>query len=219
MSEAVRALLLDAGGTLLHPAEPVAETYARVARRHGVQAPVARVRDGFRRAFAAPWPGLRYVGDGRPFWRFVVAEATGSADPALFEALYAHYAQPDAWRVDPAGRAGLGAVRRRGGRTAVVSNWDTRLGPLLAELGLVDLLDAVVISAEVGAEKPDPAPVRAALSALSVAPGEALMIGDGPADRSAAEAAGVRAWILGHEIADLEEARRRLDPGRPDVPA
>jgi FMN phosphatase YigB (HAD superfamily) len=41
-------------------------------------------------------------------------------------------------------------------RIGFVSNWDLRLRNLLAELGLLDLADAVVISAELVSEKPDP---------------------------------------------------------------
>jgi hypothetical protein len=44
------ALLLDAAGTLLSPAEPVAQTYARIAREHGVEVTSAYVGERGRRA-------------------------------------------------------------------------------------------------------------------------------------------------------------------------
>jgi hypothetical protein len=36
------------------------------------------------------------VGDGRPFWRFIVQEATQCSDEAMFEEVYQYYARPGA---------------------------------------------------------------------------------------------------------------------------
>ena len=52
----IRAVLLDAAGTLLRPREPVGETYARIARAHGVDLPAWRLDDAFRRALRAAPP-------------------------------------------------------------------------------------------------------------------------------------------------------------------
>ena len=63
-------------------------------------------------------------------------------------------------------------------KLAVVSNFDTRLRPILEELGLVDLFDCVVISAEVGAEKPNPVIFEKACSILGVTAAQSLVLGD-----------------------------------------
>jgi len=63
-------------------------------------------------------------------------------------------------------------------KLAVVSNFDTRLRPILEELHLVDLFDCVVISAEVGAEKPNPVIFEKACSMLGVTAAQALVLGD-----------------------------------------
>ena len=47
----IDAILLDAAGTLIAPAEPVAETYARFARQHGVEIEIAKLKDAFRAVF------------------------------------------------------------------------------------------------------------------------------------------------------------------------
>ena len=54
----VRGLLLDAAGTLIHPHEPVGETYARVARAHGALISPWRIEEAFRRVFATEAPML-----------------------------------------------------------------------------------------------------------------------------------------------------------------
>ena len=35
----IRAIVFDVGGTLIYPADPVGETYARLARAHGARLP------------------------------------------------------------------------------------------------------------------------------------------------------------------------------------
>ena len=65
----------------------------------------------------------------------------------------------------PGMRDGVARVRAAGVKTCVISNFDDRLRPLLARLELDSLFDAVVVSAEVGAEKPSPRIFEAACKA------------------------------------------------------
>ena len=65
-----------------------------------------------------------------------------------------------------------------GVKLAVVSNFDTRLRSILEDLGLVDLFDCVVISAEVRAEKPNPVIFEKACSMLGVTAAQSLVLGD-----------------------------------------
>jgi putative hydrolase of the HAD superfamily len=98
----------------------------------------------------------------------------------------------------PDARATLDALRRRGARLVVVSNWDVSLHDVLARTGLADHVDAVVTSAEAGAAKPDPVLFTAALLAAgNVRPGDALHVGDSlEADVAGARAAGIEAVLL-----------------------
>ncbi|MEC7948280.1 MAG: HAD-IA family hydrolase [Myxococcota bacterium] len=207
----IRALSLDAGGALLHPRESVAATYSRVARAHGGQRTVPEVDKAFREAMSRNSPGQRYVGDGRPYWRDVVRIATGVEDDACFEVLYRHYASAAAWCIAPGAVPALDRWRTAGGRVAVVSDWDDRLRPLLSELGLDDLLDTTIISAEVGVEKPDPAIFLAAVEELNVSPSQVVHLGDSPRrDVEGARAVGMHAmeWtgfapLLSHVVETL----------------
>jgi putative hydrolase of the HAD superfamily len=86
----------------------------------------------------------------------------------------------------------LGALRGAGMRLVVVSNWDVSLHEVLARTGLDVLVDGAVASAEVGAAKPDPRPVRRGLELAGVAAADAWLVGDTPeADVEGARAAGV----------------------------
>ena len=88
----------------------------------------------------------------------------------------------------------LEELRRRGIRTAILSNIGIDLRPIMAREHLVP--DAVVLSCEVGVVKPDAGIFRAALQALGTSAEETLMVGDNWADDAAASALGIRTLIL-----------------------
>ncbi len=73
----------------------------------------------------------------------------------------------------------LETLRRRY-KVGLVTNWEhaPRIHELLTELGIEGLFDAVVVSDEHGAAKPDPAIFQEALSRTGVAPAEAVYVGD-----------------------------------------
>lgn len=175
----IRAIFVDAGGTLLHPREPVGMTYARAARKRGISAGPVRTEQRFRLAWkrAAATP---QAGDGRTFWRPIVAESLQSDDPALFESLYLWYAQPRAWWVDTEALRVLGHLSRQGIRLGILSNWDTRLRELYLGFALDRLFPYLVCSAEVELAKPDPDIFRLACRVAGVAPNEAVHVGDDP---------------------------------------
>jgi putative hydrolase of the HAD superfamily len=91
----------------------------------------------------------------------------------------------------------LRALRDRGLRLVVCSNWDWDLAEAVEEAGLTPRFDALVSSAWVGARKPHPRIYRAALLEARVEPAEALFVGDtwGP-DVEGPRAAGMAAAYL-----------------------
>ncbi len=219
----LRAVTLDAGGTLFAVAEPVGRTYARIAAAHGIRVDADELELAFEGAFAtaAPlaFPGAsptRLADHERAWWYAVVRQAFGpAAVHAAFDTccaeLFTHYGSALAWRVFPDVPGALAALRGRGLGLAVVSNFDGRLSGILAGLELTALIDVVVYSTRVGAAKPDPAIFRHALARLGVAPAEALHAGDGVV----ADVEGARAAGLGAVLVDRGGGHPALPP---DVP-
>lgn len=155
----------------------------------------------------------------RAWWREIVRRTLRAADglarvedaEGLFEALWCHYARPEAWRLAPGARRALRELRRRGLALAVASNFDHRLPAILEGHGLAEAFDAVVLPADAGAAKPDPALLRLALARLGLPAEAAVYAGDDPAqDLASAREAGLRAIDV-RALATLAEIPMRID--------
>ena len=130
----IRALFFDAAGTLIEPAEPVAEVYARAAAAAGHAVDPAAVKNAFGSAFSGigdpEWDAYP-DGDSAElqWWRRVVRTTFREiiGDPlstgfsaSVFDALFSHYADPAAWRVFQEVPETIAAAREAGFRVAVV---------------------------------------------------------------------------------------------------
>jgi HAD superfamily hydrolase (TIGR01509 family) len=82
-------------------------------------------------------------------------------------------------------------LRRDGYRLAVVSNCGYQTAAWVEALGLAREVDAVVLSCEVGALKPEPAIFHAALGLLEMEAGRAVLVDDVAAHLDAARALGL----------------------------
>jgi len=203
------AITFDAAGTLFTVATPVGQTYAEVALRYGARLSPDVLVDGFREAFAA-MPPLAFPGAGgdvlddleREWWHTLVYRVVSAAGGVeafedYFDELYEFYACGHAWRTYPEVEDVLVRLRQVGFRTAIVSNFDSRLESILAALELDRLVGAVVFSSAAGAAKPDRAIFEQALSILHAKPGETLHVGDSwHADYEGARDAGLSALLL-----------------------
>jgi putative hydrolase of the HAD superfamily len=109
----------------------------------------------------------------------------------------------------------LRELRGAGHALVVVSNWDCSLREWLGPPGLLELVDGVVSSAEVGAAKPDPAPFARGLELAGVRPEDALHVGDSlENDVAGARAAGLRAVLVdraGAAPPEVESVRSLLE--------
>ena len=72
----------------------------------------------------------------------------------------------------------LRALREQGYSLGVISNWDASARPILDELGLTSYFDNIIISSEVGVEKPDPAIFLKAFEVSGTNADHSIYIGD-----------------------------------------
>jgi putative hydrolase of the HAD superfamily len=220
----IQAVTFDVTQTLIH-CPRLGEIYSEVLARHGIEVAPAEAL----RLVGVVWRELACAADpscdrfsshpegARGWWqRFLdrFCEHLGATPPSRFAAaeLFHRFGCGDAWEVYPEVPEVLDALRARGLRLGVISNWDVRLPDLLRRLDLARRLDAVVYSSAVGVEKPDSRIFRRALRELGVEARAALHIGDNRLeDLEGAIAAGMRALLL---------VRGRRDPaaGSPAAP-
>ncbi len=198
-SAAISAVSFDVGGTLIEPWPSVGHVYARVAEQFGIRGVVP---EQLNRQFAAAWKARREFDYSREAWRELVNHSFAGLSPEppsseCFDAMYEAFATVDPWRVFEDVRPTLAAVRARGWKLAIVSNWDERLRPLLRELGLVECFDVIVVSHEAGFTKPAREIFQCAAAALNLPAETILHIGDSRAeDFDGARAAGMRSLLL-----------------------
>lgn len=193
----IRAIVFDVGGTLIYPADPVGETYARFAFAQGVKLQPEATTVTFRQAMKACSPRAKGAvptdGNDRAWWKQVVRRSMAPqvflspqafADPAVFDAffeeVYLYFAKPEAWGIYPEVLEVLEVLRDHPVDLVVLSNWDARLHTVLDGCGLGEYLPQRFLSAELGWEKPDPAIYRHVAEILHQPPSALLSVGDDP---------------------------------------
>ena len=200
----VRAVLLDALGTLVE-LQPPAPRLRRVLRESGFEVSEEQAAAGFMAEIA-----------------YYLDHHLDGSDPERLERLRDRCAEemrkalaiPDLDHAT-ARRAMLGSLeftaypdvlpaleelRGRGVTLVIASNWDCSLPDWLRPTGILELVDGVVTSAEVGAAKPSPRVFERALAVAGVEAGQAIHAGDKvDNDVEGAAAAGVRGVLVQRE--------------------
>jgi HAD superfamily hydrolase (TIGR01509 family) len=127
---------------------------------------------------------------------YIGLAATVNSDvEGLADALYERLLGPDGWLPYADTEATLRTLHDAGVKVAVVSNIGFDIRPHFAAWGLDALVDAFVLSYEVGRCKPDPAIFLRACGMVGTDPERTLMVGDTPADAGAVQA-GCAALVL-----------------------
>jgi putative hydrolase of the HAD superfamily len=206
----IRIVTFDAANTLIRLTSPASQTYAEVARRFGAVLDPVRLN----RAFLEAWKDVPRLpdqigprsDDGRSWWRDLVATTLSLAAyrvdpfPDYFDAVYEEFTRPGIWQLRPGVTQVLFALTQAGMRLGVLSNFDRRLYSILKTLGVLDQFEHVIISSEVGADKPSPRIFDEVLRRFQVGPKEVLHVGDEEQiDGIGARSAGMSAFVLGQD--------------------
>ena len=173
---AYRAVVFDFFGTLTRSVQRGPQ-HAAIARQLGCDPEV--VRGVLDRTFHSRARGT--FGSAEATLRAVTELAGGRPRPAQLAA--ALPAKVDALLADtrlrPDAVSTLAAIKRRGLLTGLISDCTHELPAFLPALPVAPLLDARVLSVELGVCKPDPAIYLAACRRLGVSPEQCVYVGDG----------------------------------------
>jgi putative hydrolase of the HAD superfamily len=206
----VKVVFFDAAGTLIEPRSSVGEIYAEAAREFGFNAVpqtlqqnfVSRFREQPPMAFPVGTPPATLSSLEKDWWRNLVRDVFDGLGPfprfdEFFDDVFDRFRKRDLWRVYEDVRPTLSALKDRGLRLGVVSNFDSRLYDILWDCDLGRFFNSVHISTQVGAAKPDPAIFQAALGFHSAEAGQGAHVGDSPReDFEGAAAVGLNAVLL-----------------------
>ncbi len=201
---APRAILLDALGTLLAIEDPAPRLAELMRERHAIEVSPAQAS----RALAAEMSYYREqcvrAADESALLALrlecaaiVAAELGGETRELTAATLLPTLLDSLRFVAFPEVPAALARWRADGARLIVASNWDISLHAALRGSGLLERLDGVVTSAQVGASKPAGELFAAALALAGVAAHQAVHIGDSLLeDVQGARAAGIEAVLL-----------------------
>ena len=204
-----RLLCLDAGFTLLSPRHSTMDALAGVLTHDGRPITEEDLHAAWEASDRWFWdeyhrPGNdTWADDARieAYWRRyhgALLDHLGARDPSVVvERILAAQFATGAWELYPDVEPMLEEIRKHDVRIGIISDWGSNLHGIVSELGLDRYVDFVLASGAVGISKPDPAFFAVALDRASVAPHEALMVGDSyRADIGGAWAAGMDAvWL------------------------
>jgi len=190
----VKAGLFDAGDTLLAipGAREILQRYLAERELHREQDRIgAQFEESFRKLYyEKPSDGTELCSpeSDRLFWAGLYAHVLyglGVHDEREEDAihrwsheLYDLYTSPEQYELFDDVAESLERLKRSGYRLGIVSNFAPTLRTILLHKGILHYFDPVIVSTEVGLEKPNPAIFRLALEQAKLAPEDALYIGD-----------------------------------------
>ena len=188
-----KVIFLDAVGTLFGVKSSVGQIYGEMARPFGVDVEAEKLDRAFFQNFKSAPPmafpdveSTAIPAEEYAWWKAIATstfEMAGVFDQfsdfdRFFADLYFHFATAEPWFVYPDVNDFLEAWRSHEIELGILSNFDSRIYPVLELLNLADFFKSVTISTEVGAAKPDPLVFETALQKHGCLASEAWHVGD-----------------------------------------
>lgn len=196
-TRAPHIIYFDVGGTLLQSSPSVGAVYSEVAAKHGIIADAREIERRARKLFFDE-EGRKSLGERSPhtgslelakdWWRTVVRASFGEAGnhprfDEFYDEVFEEFGKPERFAPFPEVLALLDDLAAAGHKLGIISNWDARLRPILEGMDLARRFSAIVISAEVGVEKPDRRIFEIAREMAEAPPGARIVhIGDSQVD-------------------------------------
>ncbi|MHA7986089.1 HAD family hydrolase [Rathayibacter sp. CAU 1779] len=206
----ITAVCFDLDGTLLRNdlGDRVIGRVCATLAKEDSRLVVDELAEANRRAWWRAWPEVgddwvtgRAAGDALPraAWQQALADVGVQDEHIVERAVSLHLAEEFAsFELYPESLEVLADLHRTGIRLALITNGPSvQQRSKLTAVGIDDVFDAVIVSAEAGVAKPHPAIFHAALDAIGSRPEDAAHVGDNlEADVAGAAAAGLRSvWV------------------------
>lgn len=204
---AVKMIVIDLDGTLVHTAPDIADSANLMLADLG--------REPHDLAKIAEWIGN---GVSRLVKRALTGEMWAEPEPALYERAMARFRHHYGERVAAKSRPfpgvidGIEALGRMGFRLVCITNKaDAFTRPLLEALGLSRYFELVLSGDSLPKKKPDPLPLLHACKHFGIQPEQGLLAGDSGNDVKAARAAGMHVVCVSYGYNHGQDVRE-LNP-------
>ncbi len=212
VTEELDAVVFDAGKTLWDFKYRPEALFAEALSRQGVKVDQAKLSEAVRKAerrFDEEFSGLNPKEQETPLWRrydsFLAKELGVGMDLDRFakdceDIFHRETYDVGNWTAYPDTMPTLDALRARGFKLGMISNASDLARKVLRNLDMERRFDFIVISSEVGVNKPSPDIFHLALRQAKVHPHRAVYVGDRlNIDVKGARRAGMQAILLDRE--------------------
>jgi len=214
--EKPQVIFLDAVGTIFGVKGSVGAIYSQIAADFGVEVAAESLEQSFSAIFPtssplafpdvepAQIPELEYC-----WWRSLTGAVFNNLGylerfpdfEAFFGELYRHFATAEPWVLYGDVIPTLRLWQIQGIELGIISNFDSRIYRVLAELGLEYFFRSITISSQAGVAKPAPEIFQIALQKHDCSPAQAWHIGDSKKeDYQGAKSLGIEAFLIKRSI-------------------